>query len=362
MARGIISTILGGVAGGFEGLAADQKRMRERADREREREDRLERERAEAAQREFMNALTIRQMGGRAGSVLRRDEAAAAGQRLRDTEVSRALDQAPLFEQPEEAPVGRSALESALQARVPAPDFSAERRGIPQFTPMTEDEDYEQIAGPQGQVFSFVTPEAAERRRRQEAAEAAESSATAAEEAERARFQQLIDMGATRAQAMEAVYGVRQDRPESGQSRPALVETIEYLQGIPELSGTPIQDLVKLARGGSVGGASGEDALRDHMLNFMSDRPSTRYGERGRAPSDAEMRREALSVAPLLGVSRDVVDRLFPASTGPMSRPFGEQFLRSPAQAPATSRNERQPVRVEDLSDEELERIARGGR
>jgi hypothetical protein len=57
MARGIISTILGGVAGGFEGLAADQRRKRE------EEERRLERE-SESAQREFMNRLTFMREGG----------------------------------------------------------------------------------------------------------------------------------------------------------------------------------------------------------------------------------------------------------------------------------------------------------
>ena len=320
MARGIISTILGGVAGGFEGLASDQKRKREQADREREREE--ERRRMEA-QFAFQAALS----GATPGARLRTDEAAVAEQRLRDTPISRVMDQAPLFEQPSESPVGRSAVEAALQARVPAPDFSAERRGIPQFTPMTEDEEYLQITSPGGQVFSMVTPEAAERRRKQEAAEAAESSAAATEEAERARFQQLIDMGATRAQAMEAVYGVKQERPESAQSRPALIETIEYLQGIlpPD---TPIQDLVRLARGGSIDDTPNEQAFREAMQRFVGQRETGLGGVPRGFPSEREIREHARRIAPSYGVGQDLVNQIYPEQR-PIGQLFGAPQLRS---------------------------------
>ena len=156
MARGIISTILGGVAGGFEGLAADQKRKRE------EEERRLARE-TEAARYESEFGLRVLGAGGTLGSALRPDEGAKASQRLSST-VGRALDQAPLFERVEAGPAGTSALEAALQAEIPRPDFSAERRGVSQLTPMVEDEDYTQLTSPGGQAYSIMTPEA---RRRQ---------------------------------------------------------------------------------------------------------------------------------------------------------------------------------------------------
>ena len=158
MARGIISTILGGVAGGLQGAEMQQRQRQER-------QDRLAEEERRRLEREADFAFRAAQFGATPSARLRTDEAAVAEQRLRDTPISRVMAQAPLFEEPSKAPVGRSAVEAALQARVPAPDFSAERRGIPQFTPMTEDEEYLQITSPGGQVFSMMTPEALERRR-----------------------------------------------------------------------------------------------------------------------------------------------------------------------------------------------------
>jgi hypothetical protein len=83
MARGIISTILGGVAGGLEGLGVQQQRRRAEEEREREREDRL------ALQEAQMRNLDL-------ASTLRAYEAGASLTPARRTDaVSRALAEAP---------------------------------------------------------------------------------------------------------------------------------------------------------------------------------------------------------------------------------------------------------------------------
>jgi len=357
MARGIISTILGGVAGGFEGLAADQKRMRERADREREREE--ERRRMEA-QFAFQAALS----GATPGARLRTDEAAVAEQRLRDTPVSRVMDQAPLFEEPSEAPVGRSALDAALQARMPRPDFAAERPATTRVTPVTEEEDYFQLTSPGGQVFSMMTPEAAERRRRQQAQESAESEAAATEEAERARFQQLIDMGATRAQAMEAVYGVRQDRPESGQSRPtSRMQEFDYLVNVLGVSPEEARASVGWSEKDS---SPGEQAFMEAVQRFSNQRGVGLGNMPGDFPSEREIREHALRIAPSYGLSKDFVEQLLP-SAAPRGQSFFDRFATPRLESSGVRRTQpaaRSETEIDwsKLSDEELERIARGGR
>ena len=236
MARGIISTILGGVAGGLRGYASQQERRREEEAEERRREE--ERRRAEA-QFAFQAAMS----GGTPGARLRTDEAAVAAQRLRNTPLSRVLDQAPLFEQPSEAPVGRSALEAALQTRMPAPSFSAERRNIPQVTPITEDEDYFQLSSPEGQVYSFVTPEARERRR---LAEEERVRGIAAEEGIASRdrvLSELMDRGVPYERALQVAWGVPMaERPEALQPTSSMRE-YEFLlnQGLsPEEARTAV--------------------------------------------------------------------------------------------------------------------------
>jgi hypothetical protein len=359
MARGIISTILGGVAGGLEGRERQYLRTRE------EEERRLARE-AEAAQREFMNQATLTQMGATPGARLREDFASQAQSRMdqRDGALSRALDSTPVA--PPEAAgsaTGRG-LESAVGRAFQTAQIAPQRE---RFVPQVQDPDYFEMQTPGGQLFSMETPEARVRRederQRTIAEESADAASSRATKEDQQRFEELLAMGASREQAMEAVYGIRQQRLESGQPRPALVETVEYLKTVypPD---TPIQDLVRIARGSSVEERSGEDALKEHMLRFMSNRPAF-PGQRGSAPSEMEMREEALRAAPLLGVSRDAVDRLFPSRGG-----LGEYMI-NPGAFPGFSRSReqttgstREPTTNLDLSQlttEELERLARGG-
>jgi hypothetical protein len=141
MARGIISTILGGVAGGFEGLAADQKRKRE------EEERRLAFQ-AMQDQQSIANMFAARAAGGSIGG------------------APRIAQEAPA----QTAPPAGSALDSALFAGEQADrgEGLIERPDFGQFArPRTEfvvDPDYEEITAG-GQTFSFMTPEAEERRR-----------------------------------------------------------------------------------------------------------------------------------------------------------------------------------------------------
>lgn len=152
MARGIISTILGGVAGGFEGLAADQKRKRE------EEERRLAFQ-AMQDQQSIANMFAAKAAGGSIGG------------------APRIAQEAPA----RTAPPTSSALDSALFAgeQTDRGEGLIERPDLGQFArPRTEfvvDPDYEEITIG-GQTFSFMTREAEERR----AAEAAQQSAEAA--------------------------------------------------------------------------------------------------------------------------------------------------------------------------------------
>jgi hypothetical protein len=159
MARGIISTILGGVAGGFEGLAADQKRKREEEERRLARETEAERWGAMQDQQRLSNVFAVRAAGGSVGGAPR---------------IAQEVD-AP------KAPPRSSALDSALfageQARsqpspIERPDFSRFERPRTEFV---VDPDYEEVSIGD-QTFSFLTQEAEERR----AAEAARQNAEAA--------------------------------------------------------------------------------------------------------------------------------------------------------------------------------------
>jgi hypothetical protein len=159
MARGIISTILGGVAGGFEGLAADQKRMREEEERRLAREEEARRFQAMQDQQSIANMFAARAAGGSIGGAPRIAQEAPAPT----------------------APPTSSALDSALFAgeQTDRGEGLIERPDLGQFArPRTEfvaDPDYEEITIG-GQTFSFMTREAEERR----AAEAAQQSAEAA--------------------------------------------------------------------------------------------------------------------------------------------------------------------------------------
>jgi hypothetical protein len=159
MARGIISTILGGVAGGLEGRK-NQFLMQQELD-ERKRREELEQQRWNAMQdqQRLSNALAVRSAGGSVGGAPRLVQEIAAPQ----------------------APPRSSALDSALfageQARsqpspIERPDFSQFERPRTEFV---VDPDYEEISIGD-QTFSFLTQEAEERR----AAEAARQNAEAA--------------------------------------------------------------------------------------------------------------------------------------------------------------------------------------
>jgi hypothetical protein len=158
MARGIISTILGGVAGGLEGREKQYLRTRE------EEERRLARE-AEAAQREFMNKATLTQMGATPGARLREDFAGQARSRMdqRDGALSRALDSTPAAPPQAAGSATGRGLESAVGRAFETAEIAPQRE---RFVPQVQDPDYFEMQTPGGQLFSMETPEARRDRER----------------------------------------------------------------------------------------------------------------------------------------------------------------------------------------------------
>jgi hypothetical protein len=163
MARGIISTILGGVAGGLEGLGVQQERRRLEEQRRQEREDIL-------AQQRFANEIAVIGAGGQIGGAprIRQDVAAPAA-----LPRSSALDSA-LFAGEQ---VDRG------EGLVDRPDFSQFARPRTEFV---VDPDYQTI-GMGDQEYSFLTPEA--RERRAEAERARNAQVAAAIENEKRQFE-----------------------------------------------------------------------------------------------------------------------------------------------------------------------------
>jgi hypothetical protein len=197
MARGIISTILGGVAGGLEGRRVASIREREEMERERDRQEREQARLAAAEQQRLMNALAVRQMGGRLGGAPRiaqetpAQPAAPARSPLdsalfEGAQATRPADMGEsVIERPDFGEFGRpkTPIDSALAAGSMAGrgEEIVERPEFGQFArPRTEfvvDPDYEEITIGD-QTFSFLTAEAEERKadevaQRDEAAAAA---------------------------------------------------------------------------------------------------------------------------------------------------------------------------------------------
>jgi hypothetical protein len=304
MARGIISTILGGVAGGLEGLGVQQQRRRAEEEREREREDRLALQEAQMRNLDLASTLRAYEAGASLTPARRTDAVSralaeapstiSAGQRTLDAQAARPLADATRSD----LDISRSVLpESALRgefARQPV-DF-----GRP-------DPDLYEV--PYGDQSFRLPSQAAMARQRGEAAEA---RALAEKEELNEKFNDLLAMGFTREQAAEAVFGIRQRPSADPVAEPALVRTIEYLRN--EFPDMPIEQIVAMASGRQASGSDNERDLVDALRRFASSSsPLT-----GRAPSTNEIRETARKLAPLYGVSSGFVDEMFsqPSVTG----------------------------------------------
>lgn len=154
MARGIISTILGGVAGGLEGRRDQFLREREEAERKAERDRLMETQ-------NFGARMQLIQAGATPGARLTEDfDAQAARRQTRlDSTLSRALQDHAVAPPADPRSLSERGVESALGRAFQTAEIAPRRE---QFIPQVQDPRYAQIQGLGGEndQWSIMTPEA----------------------------------------------------------------------------------------------------------------------------------------------------------------------------------------------------------
>jgi hypothetical protein len=121
-----------------------------------------------------------------------------------------------------------------------------------------------------------------------------------------------------------------------------------------------LSDEEKLGMLMPIGGPPNEQAFRKAMQDFVGQRGTGVGGLSRGFPSEREIREHARRIASSYNVSPDFVEQIYPEQ-----RPIGQPFGAYTPQLPTVSGGGRgQGPRIQDLSnlsDEDLERIARGG-